>query len=149
LWDCAAQASCSVEGETVNAALSDQVQLVIDAIPVVSPHARSRKLKALALAAGKRNAAIPEVLTTAEAGLPSVQIGACNCLVAPPRLPADKVAVPNAALAKVVARAEVAARLEEMSIETMPLGVEAYEAHVRAERTKWAQVVKAAGTRLA
>lgn len=134
--------------EAVNAALADQVQIVIDAIPVVSPHVKSQRLQALVLGATKRNGSIPDVPVAAEVGLPSFIIGAWNCLVAPPGMTADKVGTLNAALARVLEKPEVLARLAELSIEALPIGVPAYESHVRAEKLKWERVVKAAGTRL-
>ena len=77
-----------------------------------------------------------------------VMIGSWNCLVAPPQMPADRVAVLNAALARVFARADERSKLVEMGIEPLPLGTDAYAAHVKSEKDKWARVVKAAGTRL-
>ncbi len=132
----------------VNAALGDQVQIVIDAIPVINPQVKAGKLKALAIAASKRNQAMPDLSTSIEQGMPGFQIGSWNCLVAPAGTPADRIAVLNAALAKVMSRPEMTARLAEMGIEPMPIGRAAYDAHVNAEREKWSRVVKAAGTKL-
>ncbi len=134
--------------DAVNAALSDQVQIVIDAITVVNPQVKAGKLKAMALADRQRSSAAPELRTSVEEGVPAFQIGSWNCLVAPPQTPADRVAVLNAALARVFARADVVAKLTEMGIAPMPLGTAAYAAHVQSEKDKWARVVKAAGTRL-
>lgn len=134
--------------EAVNAALSGQVQMVIDAIPVIKPHVETGRLKAIAIADGQRNAALPDAPTSVEQGLPMFQIGSWNCLVAPAGTPKERLEVINAALTKVFARKAVLKRLEEMGISPLPTGVDAYNAHVRAEHEKWTQVIKAAGTRL-
>lgn len=134
--------------EAVNAALSGQVQIVIDAIPVISPHVKAGKLKALGIADPKRNTAMPELATSAEQGLPSFQIGSWNCLVAPAKTPKDRLDKINTALTHVLARPDVIKRLAEMGIAPLPTGLAAYDAHLKAEREKWTQVVKAAGTRL-
>lgn len=134
--------------DAVNAALSDQVQIVIDAIPVVYPQVKAGRLKAIAIADEQRSAAAPELRTSVEQGVPAFQIGSWNCLVAPAQTPADRVAVLNAALTRVFARPDVLAKLLEMGIEPLPLGRAAYDAHVKAEKEKWTRVVKAAGTRL-
>jgi len=134
--------------EAVNAALSDQVQIVIDAIPVIYPQVKAGRLQAIAIAAQKRSNAIPDVKTSGEQGLPSFQIGSWNCLVAPANTPKDRIAILNAALAKVFARPDMATRLTEMGIESMSLGIAPYEEHVKIEREKWLRVIKAAGTRL-
>jgi tripartite-type tricarboxylate transporter receptor subunit TctC len=49
--------------DAVNAALSDQVQIVIDAIPVVYPHVKAGRLKAMAIADAQRSSAAPELRT--------------------------------------------------------------------------------------
>ena len=134
--------------EAVNAALSDQVQIVIDAIPVIYPQVKAGRLQAIAIAAQKRSNAIPDLKTSGEQGLPSFQIGSWNCLVAPANTPKDRIAILNAALAKVYARPDMASRLTEMGIESMSLGVAPYEEHIKLEREKWSGVIKAAGTRL-
>ena len=134
--------------EAVNAALANQVQIVIDAIPVIQPQIKAGRLKALAIADPRRNAAVPDLRTSAEQGVPGFVIGSWNALVAPRGTPAASVEVLNTALARVLARPEVVARLAELGIEPMPTGVAAYEKHVRGETEKWSRVTRAAGTRL-
>jgi tripartite-type tricarboxylate transporter receptor subunit TctC len=134
--------------EAVNGALSGQVQMVIDAIPVIKPHVETGRLKAIAVADGQRNAALPGVSTSVEQGLPMFQIGSWNCLVAPAGTPKERLEVISAALTKVFARQDVLTRLAEMGIAPLPTGAKAYNAHVRAEHEKWTQVIKTAGTRL-
>jgi tripartite-type tricarboxylate transporter receptor subunit TctC len=134
--------------EAVNAALSGQVQIVIDAIPVIQPQVKAGRLKALAIADSRRNAAVPNLRTSTEQGVPGFQIGSWNAIVAPHGTPAAQVEVLSSALSRVLARPEVVSRLAELGIEPMPTGVAAYEKHVRAETTKWSRVTQAAGTRL-
>jgi tripartite-type tricarboxylate transporter receptor subunit TctC len=134
--------------EAVNAALSGQVQMVFDAIPVINPHVLTGRLKALGIADQQRNAALPDLRTSVEQGLPMFQMGSWNCLVAPAKTPKERLDVINAALTRVFARQDVVKRLAEMGIAPMPTGVDAYNAHVRAEKEKWAQVVKVAGTKI-
>lgn len=134
--------------EAVNAALSGQVQLVIDAIPVIQPQVSAGRLKALAIADSRRNAAVPDLRTGAEQGVPGFQIGSWNAIVAPQGTPTAQIEVLSAALTRVLARPQVVARLAELGIEPMPTGVAAYNAHVRAETEKWSKVTQAAGTKL-
>ncbi|SCX46138.1 tripartite tricarboxylate transporter substrate binding protein [Variovorax sp. EL159] len=134
--------------EAVNAAMGGQVQIVIDAIPVIQPQARTGRLKMLAIAANHRNAAVPDVPTSAEQGLPDFQIGSWNAIVAPAGTPQAQVDVLNQALARALKRPAVVARLAELGIEPMVTGVPAYLAHVKSETAKWSKVVQAAGTKL-
>jgi tripartite-type tricarboxylate transporter receptor subunit TctC len=134
--------------EAVVAALSGQVQIVIDAIPIVSPHTKSGKLKALAMADDKRAATMPDLKTSTEQGMAAFQIGSWNALVAPAATPQAEIDILNAALVKVMARPEVISQLASLGVEPMPLGPAAYVAHVKTETDKWSRVIKAAGTRL-
>ncbi|OZI28726.1 twin-arginine translocation pathway signal protein [Bordetella genomosp. 1] len=134
--------------EAVNAAIGKQVDIVIDAIPVIQPQAKANRLKVLAIAAAKRSPAEPGIPTSVEQGIPDFQIGSWNALVAPAGTPADRVEVLNQALTRALQRPEVVSRLTEMGIEPLPTGPEAYRQHVARETEKWSKVIQAAGTRL-
>lgn len=134
--------------EAVNAAIGGQVNIVIDAIPVIQPQAKAQRLDILAIAAARRSPALPDVPTSVEQGIPDFQIGSWNALVAPPGTPADRVEILNKALAQALQRPEVVSRLTEMGIEPLPTGPEAYRKHVASETAKWSKVIQAAGTRL-
>lgn len=134
--------------EAVNAAVGGQVQVVIDALPVIEPQARAGRLKMLAIAAAERNPAAPDLKTSTEEGVPEFQIGSWNALVAPPGMSDSKVEALNKALAKAFERPELVSRLTGMGIETLPTGVKAYQEHVARETGKWARVIETAGTRL-
>jgi len=134
--------------EAVNAAVGGQVNIVIDALPVIQPQAKAQRLKMLAIAAEHRNSAAPDLQTSGEQGLPKFQIGSWNALVAPPGTPAAYVEVLNKALAEAMARPELVKRLAGVGIEPLPTGVAAYRKHVASEADKWTQVIKAAGTQL-
>lgn len=131
--------------EAVNAALSGQVQIVIDALPVIQPQAKAQRLTMLGLAADKRSAAAPTLSTSVEQGLPGFQIGSWNALVAPPGTPKTQVETLVEALGRALKRPDLVARLGEMGIEPMATGTAAYQAHVRAETEKWFRVIQAAG----
>lgn len=134
--------------EAVNAAIAGQVDIVCDAITVITPQARSGRLNMVALAADQRSPEIPEVATGAEQGVAGLQIGSWNALLGPAGLPAAKVEVLNQALAKALGKPAVSKRLAEMGIDALPLGAPAYASHLKAETDKWTKVVGAAGTRL-
>ncbi len=134
--------------DAVNAAIGGQVDGIIDALPVIEPQVRAQRLRMLAIAAPERNLAAPDLATSAEQGVPTFQLGSWNALLAPSGTPASHVERLNAALHEVLARPELKDRLQQMGIEPMPTGVQAYQAHVDKEARKWSEVIKAAGTQL-
>src|SRR6266478_1226535 len=58
----------------MNDVLSGQIHLVVIGVPAAAPHIKAGKLRALALVAQQRAAALPEVPTVAEAGLPNFEV---------------------------------------------------------------------------
>ncbi len=101
-------------GPALNDALAGQVQVLFDNLPSSMPFIEGGKLRALAVAAPKRVAALPNVPTFAELGLPEVNDAAWFGLIAPAKLPADIQAKLNAAAIKVLAMPEVRAKLEKL-----------------------------------
>ncbi|SEK15786.1 Tripartite-type tricarboxylate transporter, receptor component TctC [Variovorax sp. OK605] len=60
--------------ELVNAVLGSQVGFGMPIFAVAYPHVKAGKLRALGVAAGKRNASLPDVPTLAEQGLKGVEL---------------------------------------------------------------------------
>lgn len=134
--------------EAINAALSNQVQIVIDAIPVVKSQVQAGKLKALAIAAEAPNPAMPTVPTSAQAGVPAFLIGSWNALLAPPGTPKQQTSIVAEALSRALSRPELQTKLAELGVESLPAGEAAYQKHVRSEIQKWTRITKAAGTKV-
>jgi tripartite-type tricarboxylate transporter receptor subunit TctC len=79
----------------MNAMLADQVDYVCDPVLGPLPHVRAGKMKALAITSDKRHPALPDVPTSAEAGLPAFNITVFFGLFAPkgtPKPVVDKLA---------------------------------------------------------
>ena len=107
-------------GPALNDALAGQVQVFFDNLPSSLPHIQSGKLRALAVASDKRVAALPNVPTFAEAGLPLVNDSAWFGLVAPRKLSPDVVKRLNEAVSRVLAQQEVIKRLD--GVTATPIG---------------------------
>src|SRR5215467_14559285 len=74
-------------GPATTALLGGQIDYMCGGITDVSPHVRAGTLKAYAIAADERNAAVPDVPTTAEAGLPQYKALPWFALFAPKGTP--------------------------------------------------------------
>src|SRR5690606_3331413 len=109
-----------------------------DALPV---------LRALAVAADARAEALPDVPTTAEAGLPNFQVSSMFGIVAPAGTPAPVVEKLNGALKQIAAKPAVkAALLNQGAVATWTTPADA-AARIAAERAKWAKVIADAGVK--
>src|SRR4051812_10728824 len=107
-------------GPALNDALGGQVQVLFDNLPSSLPHIQAGRLRALAVAAEKRVASLPEVPTFAETGHPLVNDPSWFGLIGPARLPDDVVKRLHAALVATLKHPEAQKRLE--SAESLPVG---------------------------
>lgn len=132
----------------MKALAAGQIDYLCDQIVNVVPQINAGTIKAFAIAAPERNPALPEVPTTAEAGLPAFQVQAWNAIFAPKGTPAPIIAALNAAVGKALDDDEVRNRLLALGsvipgpAERTP---EALMALVRGEIAKWTPVLGHAG----
>lgn len=106
---------------------------------------KSGKLKALAIAAPRRSAELPNVQTFAESGLPGFELTAWYGFLAPAGTPADIIRTLNAALVKVVAMPEVQEQLRTLSIEPKASTPQEFAAMIDAELAKYGKAIRDAG----
>lgn len=135
-------------GEAVTATVGNQVDLVMDAIPVVMPQVRGGKLTAVALAASSRSPAASELMTSEEAGYEALQISSWNALYVPAGTPDDVVATLREALQKTLASDAMKKTLAEQGIEVYTGTMEEYETFMSSETDKWQKTVKEANITL-
>jgi tripartite-type tricarboxylate transporter receptor subunit TctC len=131
-------------GPLVTDLLGNQVALSFDTVTPVLQHIRSGKLRALAVTTGRRAAALPEVPTLEEAGVPGIRIGTWFGVLAPAATPRDIVARLNAEMVKVIQSPEFRKRMEEIGAEPVGNSVEQMAAQIRSETEKFAKLVKEA-----
>ena len=125
-----------------------QIAMAFDATPTAMPLAKSGKLRALGAGMAKRVAAMPDLPTLQEQGLPGFECYTWNVLLAPAGTPTivDKL---NAAINKSLADPAVSSALEKAGINPTPGSTpENTGEFVRAELAKWAPIIKASGAEI-
>jgi len=103
------------------------------------------RVKAIAMASAQRSSGLPDVPTTAEAGLPGFVVDAWFAFFAPAGTPPEIVARVNADMRKALALPEVRAALSAQGMEIAPSSPEEMGALMRKDAARWAGVVKQAG----
>jgi tripartite-type tricarboxylate transporter receptor subunit TctC len=101
-------------GPAMNALVAGQVDYMCDQIVNAVPQIAGGTIKAYAVATAARNPSLPELPTTAEAGLPAFQAQAWNALFAPKGTAAPIVATLNAAVGKALDDEGVRKRLLDL-----------------------------------
>ncbi|MBX6373560.1 MAG: tripartite tricarboxylate transporter substrate binding protein [Acetobacteraceae bacterium] len=131
----------------ITALIAGEVDCTSLDVMVLLPQVREGRLRALAVASRTRSPAVPEVPTTAEAGLPDVVVENWYAVLAPAGTPRDRVERLHAAVAAAVARPETARRFTEQGTRVIANQPEEATAFIRAEVARWAEVVRAANIR--
>ena len=134
-------------GPAMNALVGGQVDYMCDQIVNAVPQINGGTIKAYAIATPERNPSLPDLPTTAEAGLPAFQAQAWNAIFAPKGTPAPIIARLNAAASKALDDEGVRKRLLDLgSVIPKPAErtPEALAALVKSEIAKWTPVLKQA-----
>src|SRR5438552_887575 len=101
----------------MNDVLAGQVQLVVIGIPAAAPHIKAGRLRALAVIDSKRAAALPDVPTAAEAGLPDFEVTTWYGVLAPAGTPRTIITRLNGEIGKAMHSADMKDRLAAMATE--------------------------------
>ena len=125
--------------------LSGQVQAMFANTLSVLPQVKAGRLRSLAISSAKRSAAAPELPTVAESGIPGYESGTWFALLAPAGTPRDIVNRLNAELGKIVATAEMKAKLLDQGADPVTMTPEQIRAFLKIELVKWTRVVKTVG----
>jgi len=135
-------------GPAIQDVLAGQVQVFISTPPSLMQHVQSGKLKGLAVTGKNRHPGMPNVPTTAEAGLPSFQLESWVGLFAPAGTPAPVVTKLTDSVKKSLALPEVKERADAAGVEVRYLTPAATEALVKKELPYWNKAIKSANITL-
>ena len=125
--------------------LGGHIVAMIPSTASVLPLVRGGKLRALAVTSKARTAAVPEVPTMIEAGVPDYEASSWYALLAPANTPRAIVTRLSSQIAQIVRMNDVRERLVQQGLD--PVGGTPAElaATLNDELAKWSRVIKAAG----
>ncbi|PZW38890.1 tripartite-type tricarboxylate transporter receptor subunit TctC [Humitalea rosea] len=128
--------------------LAGLVQFSFGSTIIVLPHIRAGRLKALAVSSPRRLAALPDVPTFTEAGVPGYEIRIWNAVLAPAATPPDIVARLTTEVTRVMAMPDVKERLDAGGMESLDLTPAQFSALMRSDMEKFERVVRTANVKL-
>ena len=132
-------------GPGTTALLTGEVQMAIAGVGTILPHAKSGKLRALAVTGAKRSPAAPELPTVAENGLPGYAFDVWYGVFASSKTPRATLQKINTDANTALRDAETAKRFAGAGIDLIGGSLDESNKYLRAEMTKWAKVIREAG----
>ncbi len=128
--------------------VAGQVQLAFDNFPQIIPQVRSGAVRPLAVTSAARWPLSPEWPTVQEEGVADFDITAWFGVMAPARTPPEIIARLNARLATAAADPAHAARLANLGAFPMAMPPEQFAAFMRAERARYAEIIRISGAKI-
>jgi tripartite-type tricarboxylate transporter receptor subunit TctC len=123
------------------------VPLMFSPLPTALVPMKSGRLRALGVTSTTRVAALPQVPTIAESGLPGFEAIAWNGVLAPAGTPREIIAKLSAEIVSLLNLPDVKERLSTDGSVAMGSTPEAFAAFIRSEMVKWGKVIVASGAR--
>jgi tripartite-type tricarboxylate transporter receptor subunit TctC len=135
-------------GPLTNDLMGGHVKLAFNTLPPAIGNIQAGRLKAIAVAAPERLAAIPDTPTVSESGLPGFDIVQYYGLAAPAGTPRPIVERLNKELRKIVTSEDVKKRIIADGGGPVASTTDEYAANIAREESKWAAIIKKLGLKV-
>ncbi|HEV3009274.1 MAG TPA: tripartite tricarboxylate transporter substrate binding protein [Burkholderiales bacterium] len=132
-------------GPALTDTIAGQVEFNLGSLVQMVPHVRSGKLKALGVSGAKRNTAMPEIPTIAEAGVPGFEVSNWWGILAPAGTPTPVLDRLYKEITAIQDSPETRKRFELEGAEVVRMKPAEFATFVTQETEKWTRVVKEAG----
>lgn len=134
-------------GIAMNDLLGGQIALMFSPVFSTIPHIKSGRARALAVTSPKRVAAVPDVPTMIESGVPNYDVVSWYGVHTAAKVPRPIVEKLNREINRIYTLPEVNERLSGMGMDPSPISADKYQALSVSEVARWAKVIKDSGTR--
>jgi tripartite-type tricarboxylate transporter receptor subunit TctC len=132
----------------LNDVMAGQVQMLFSDMPIARPHAKSGKLRALAVTGAKRTPLLPEMRTVAESGVPGYALDNWWGILAPAATPRDITAKLASQIMRVHTLTEVKERYAALGVEALSTTPEQFGAYIKSEAAKFSKVIRDSGAKV-
>ena len=134
-------------GPAVAGILGGQVSFMFASIPSVIGHLPA-KLNALAVSSAKHSAALPNIPTVAEAGVPGFELVSWFGIAAPAGTPPEAVNTLSAQIDRVLGDGEFLERLKANGGDPLPMAAAEFHAFLGTEISRWSRIIRETGAKL-
>jgi tripartite-type tricarboxylate transporter receptor subunit TctC len=126
----------------INSTMGGHTPVTFTALPPAMANIRDGKLRGLAVLSTKRAAALPDVPTMAEAGVPDQESDTLTGVVVPIGTPKEIVDRWHDEIARIVASPEIKQRLQDLGFDPVANTPDAFGARIKSEIARWAKVIQ-------
>jgi tripartite-type tricarboxylate transporter receptor subunit TctC len=134
-------------GPAVAAVVGNQVQIGSTALPPTTPHIQSGRLRALAVTAAKRSAALPDVPSIVEAGYKGQEADTLQGVLVLAGTSRAIVTKIHGDIAKALAQPDAKERVTGLGFDIIASTPEQFTAQIKVEIEKWGKVIRASGVK--
>lgn len=128
--------------------IGGQTHLLVDVATVLQPQIQSGRLRALYVTEAQRMAALPNVPTAREAGVPGLEASGWQGIVGPAGMPREVVMRISQALRETLSKDDVRQKFAANGSAITERGPDEFAAFLTAELNRWLPVIKASGAKL-
>jgi tripartite-type tricarboxylate transporter receptor subunit TctC len=132
----------------VTAVMGGEAQGTFNVITGVLPHARSGKLRALAVSSAKRADIAPEIPTVAESGVPGYEVIAWYNVFVPARTPQAIIGKLNHEINRMLQLQDVRDRFQALGVSPLGGTSQALGKYLEFEVTRWARLIRDTGVKI-
>ncbi len=134
--------------QAINDLIAGEVQLMFDNISSIGAHAKSGRVRGIAVSGARRSPLFPELPTIAEAGVEGYETVAWGGVIGPAGVPREIVARLHAEIRQALGSPAVVERFRQLDTEPDGSTPEEFVALVRRETPKWAEVIRRSGAKV-
>ena len=132
----------------INDLIAGHVQVMWESLNSIAPHARSGKVRALAVSGAKRSPAFPDLPTIAEAGVPGYEAGSWTGVIAPAGLPRAVLNRLNLAVNEAIRSRPFVERFTLLGDEPAGGTPEQFAELIRTDSARWGEVIRRSGAKI-
>jgi len=135
-------------GPAIQSLAGDHTPMAFTSLPPAIPLIKDGKIRALAVSAAKRVAALPNVPTLAEAGLPDQEADTMQAVLVPAGTPRPVIDLLYREIKAIVALPDIKERFEVLGLDPVANTPEEFAAQIKVEIDKWGKVIRGANIKM-
>jgi tripartite-type tricarboxylate transporter receptor subunit TctC len=132
----------------LNDVIAGQVQMLFSDMPIALPHAKSGKLRAIAVTGAKRTPLYPDMRTVAESGVPGYALDNWWGILAPRQTSKDINTKLTVEIMRIHTLSDVRERYAALGVEALSTTPEQFGAYMKSEAAKFSKVIRESGAKV-